>query len=211
MNRNGRGDTRGQIFAATEGLLEELPLNDLSVARIIEGAGVSRATFYSYFNSKFAVLEGLLIQITDQIYDVARVFIERADDEPPEAALRRGLEASAELWRTHRFALRGVSEHWNAVPELRALWLGVVKRFTDGVSGEIERQRAAGIAPDGVDSRELTVALLWATERCLYVAGLGVDQYLSSEDRAVDALYALWRGGIYGGDLAPMAVEALDS
>ncbi len=91
-----------------------------------------------------------------------------------------------------------MSEHWNAVPELRTLWLGVVRRFTDGVSAEIDRQRAAGLAPPGTDSRELTAVLLWATERSLYVAGLGLESELRSEDEAVDALFAVWRGAVYG-------------
>jgi AcrR family transcriptional regulator len=198
VRRNGRGDTRGQIFEAAERLLEDVPLHDLSVAQIIERAGVSRATFYAYCTSKFSVVEGLLTQIMDEVYDVARPFIDRAEDEPPDLALRRSLEASAALWRKHRFALRAVSEHWNAVPELRSLWLDVVKRFTDGVAGEVERQRAAGIAPQGVGTRQLVLALLWATERCFYVAGLGVDPDLPSEEGAVDPLFAIWHGGIYG-------------
>jgi AcrR family transcriptional regulator len=195
---NGRGDTRGQIYAATERLLEEVPLHELSVAQIIEHAGVSRATFYFYCSSKFAVVEGLLTQIMDEIYDVARPFIDRADDEAPDAALRRSLEASAALWRKHRFALRAVSEHWNTVPELRSLWLGVVRKFTDGVAAEVERQRAAGIAPPGVPTAQVVLALLWATERSFYVAGLGVDPGFAGEEDAVAALYAIWHGAIYG-------------
>ena len=66
MKRNGRGDTRGQIFEATESLLADVPLHDLSVAQIIERAGVSRATFYFYCSSKFAVVEGLLTDSSTQ-------------------------------------------------------------------------------------------------------------------------------------------------
>jgi AcrR family transcriptional regulator len=198
VTRNGRGATRGQIYSATEALLAEVPLHELSVAQIIERAGVSRATFYFYCSSKFAVVEGLLTQIMDEIYDVARPFIDRADDEPPEVALRSSLEASARLWRTHRFALRAVSEHWNTVPELRSLWLAVVRRFTDGVAGEVDRQREAGIAPPGVETRRLVLSLLWATERSFYVAGLDVEPDFSGEENVVDALYAIWHGAIYG-------------
>jgi AcrR family transcriptional regulator len=198
--REGNADTRSQIFAATEELLERVPLHDLSVAQIIQQAEISRATFYAYFSSKFDVVVGLLSKVLDDVYDVARPFIERVDDEPPGDALHRALDASARLWRTHRFALRAASEHWHSVAQLRALWLGVVARFTDGIAGEIDRQRAAGLAPPGVDSRELTTALLWATERSFYVAGLDVDSPLRSEERSVSALYALWRGAIYGAD-----------
>jgi TetR/AcrR family transcriptional regulator, ethionamide resistance regulator len=198
--REGNADTRIQIFAATEELLERVPLHDLSVAQIIDQAEISRATFYAYFSSKFDVVVGLLTNVLDDVYDVARLFIERPDDEPPDQALRRALDATTRVWRTHRFALRAATEHWHSVPELRAMWLGMVARFTDGIAGEIDRQRAAGIAPPGTDSRELTAVLLWATERSLYVAGLDAGSPLPSEQRSVPALYAVWRGAIYGAD-----------
>jgi AcrR family transcriptional regulator len=199
--REGNADTRTQIFAATEELLERVPLHDLSVAQIIRHAEISRATFYAYFSSKFDVVVGLLANVLDDVYDVARPFIERTDDEPPDVALHRALKETTRLWRTHRFALRAATEHWHSVSQLRVLWLGVVARFTDGIAGEIDRQRAAGIAPHGTDSRELTAALLWATERSLYVAGLDAGSPLSSEEGSVPALYALWRGAIYGANV----------
>ena len=197
--RADNAGARAQIFAATERLLERVPMHDLSVAQIIDEAGVSRATFYFYFGSKYAVIAGLLAGVMDEVYEVARPFIERPDDEPPERALRRGIEAAAKLWSSHRFALRAVSEHWHAVPELRELWMDVMARFTEGFATEIDRQRKAGLAPPGVDSRQLAASLLWSSERCFYVAGLGVDTGFGSEEQAVDALFSLWRGGIYGG------------
>ncbi len=196
--REGNADTRAQILAATERLLEQVSLRDLSVAQIIEQAEISRATFYFYFSSKYDVVVGLLAKIMNDVYDVSRPFIDRQPDDEPADAMRRSLEAAAATWHTHRLALRAVSEHWNAVPELRTLWLGVVRRFTDGVAAEIDRQRAAGLAPPGTDSRELTAVLLWATERSLYVAGLGLESELRSEEQAVDALFSVWRGAIYG-------------
>jgi TetR/AcrR family transcriptional regulator, ethionamide resistance regulator len=196
--REGNADTRAQILAATEKLLERVALRDLSVAQIIERAEISRATFYFYFSSKYDVVVGLLAKIMNDVYDVSRPFIDREPDAEPAGAMRRSLEAAAAMWRTHRLALRAVSEHWNAVAELRTLWLGVVRRFTDGVAAEIDRQRAAGLAPAGIDSRELTAVLLWATERTFYVAGLGLESELRSEEQAVEALFAVWRGAVYG-------------
>jgi TetR/AcrR family transcriptional regulator, ethionamide resistance regulator len=196
LAREGNADTRAQIFVATESLLERVSLRDLSVAQIIEQAEISRATFYFYFGSKYGVVVGLLANIMDDVYEMARPFIERADDVEPVAALRRSLEAAAHIWRKHRLALRAVSEHWHAVPELRTLWLAVVKRFVDGVAAEIDRQRAVGLAPPGVDSRQLATVLLWACERSFYVAGLDIGD-LRSEEQAVEGLFAVWHGAIY--------------
>jgi len=194
----GDSDTERAIFGATEHLLAELPLQDLSVAQIIERAGVSRATFYFYFSSKYAVVTGLLASIMDEIYEVMQPFVRRTGKRVPEEPLRESLTAAAGVWGAHRASLRAVMEHWHAVPELQTLWLSVVRRFADGLALDIDREREHGIAPDGVDSKHLATALIWGTERCFYVAGLGVDAHLSNEQEAVEPLLALWLGAIYG-------------
>ena len=43
-------------MSATERLLADVPLHQLSVEQILAEAGVSRRTFYVYFGSKFAVV-----------------------------------------------------------------------------------------------------------------------------------------------------------
>jgi AcrR family transcriptional regulator len=195
----GTSETEVAIFRATEQLLAEVPLHDLSVAQIIGAAGISRATFYFYFSSKFAVVSGLLAQVMEEIFVVVQPFVQRADSISPEQALRDSLDAAISLWASHRPAMRAIHEHWNTTPELRALWISVVERFTTAVSAEIERERKAGLAPPGPESRQLAAALLWGTERCLYVAGLGVDEDLPNERATLDALVALWTGTLYGG------------
>ena len=55
------GDDREQaILATAERLLQERPLADFSVDDLAKGAGISRPTFYFYFQSKNAVLLSLL-------------------------------------------------------------------------------------------------------------------------------------------------------
>jgi TetR/AcrR family transcriptional regulator, ethionamide resistance regulator len=194
----GDSDTEQAIFAATEELLASVPLQDLSVAQIIERAGVSRATFYFYFSSKYAVVTGLLARVMDEIYEVMQPFIRREVGSVAEEPLRKSLTAAAQVWSTHRASLRAVMEHWHAVPELRELWLDVVNRFASGLAVDIDRERKAGVAADGLDSAMLGSALIWGTERCFHVAGLGVDEDLPNEQAIVEPLLALWLGTIYG-------------
>jgi AcrR family transcriptional regulator len=194
----GTSDTELAIFDATERLLADVPLHDLSVAQIIEAAGISRATFYFYFSSKFAVVSGLLARVMEEIYEVVQPFVGRDEGAPPEQALSDSLAAAVTLWQKHRPALRAIHEHWNTTPELRSMWISVVERFTAAVASEIDRERSAGLAPPGPDSRQLAAALLWGTERCLYVAGLGVDPDLPSETDTLAPLAALWLGSVYG-------------
>jgi TetR/AcrR family transcriptional regulator, ethionamide resistance regulator len=201
-SHGGTSDTELAIFAATERLLAEVPLHELSVAQIISAAEISRATFYFYFSSKYAVVSGLLARVMDEIFDVVQPFVDRRDDVAPAEALRKSLEESIALWQSHRPALRAVHEHWNTTPELQALWIDVVERFKDAVAAEIDRERKAGLAPPGADSRQVAAALLWGTERCLYVAGLGVDRDLPDEKHTLEPLLALWAGALYAGSPA---------
>jgi AcrR family transcriptional regulator len=199
---HGTTDAETTIFDATERLLAEVPLHDISVADIIREAQISRATFYFYFSSKFAVVTGLLARVMEEIYDLVQPFVEREDGEAPADALRRSLEATFKVWADHRPTLRATHEHWHAVPELRQRWLAVVERFTDAVAAQIDRERAAGAAPAGPNSRQLAAALLWSTDRCLYVAAVGADPDLPSEKDIIEPLISLWMGALYGGGQA---------
>lgn len=196
----GTSETELAIFDATERLLAQRPLNELSVAQIISAAGISRATFYFYFSSKFAVLAGLVAGVSDEIYDVVRPFVRSPHQESlrPERALREGLTAAVNLWQRHAPALRAIHEHWNDTEQLRELWSGVVARFVTATAEELEQQRQAGLTQYEGDSRLVASTLIWSTERCLYVAGMGVDPNLPDEQAALEALLILWRSTLYG-------------
>ena len=90
-------------------------------------------------------------------------------------------------------------ENWGSDQELGALWFGIMSRFADAVSAEIDFERDAGSLPPGPPSRQLAAALIWSTERCLYVAGLGVDDTFTGEEAVVDTLVTLWVGAIQTG------------
>src|ERR1700716_3752473 len=89
----GTSDTELAIFAATEGLLADVPLHELSVAQIIGAAEISRATFYFYFSSKFAVLTALVEHAIAEIYEVSQPSLDRVDGLPIEVALRQRIQA----------------------------------------------------------------------------------------------------------------------
>jgi AcrR family transcriptional regulator len=143
-----------------------------------------------------ALLEGVM----SEIYGVMEAFTARTAEETGsgQPVLEKSLAGAVELFRDNRMLLRACVAHWHEVPELRVLWLNIIERFTDAFAAEIDRERAAGHAPPGLPSRELAAALCWGSERCMYVAGLGVDDDLPNEDEAMRALQAFWRGAVYG-------------
>jgi AcrR family transcriptional regulator len=185
------------ILAATARLLERQSFSEISVAQILTEAGVSRATFYFYFSSKFAVLSGLLESAMDDIFETVQPFLARPPGDSPSVALDRSIRAVTRAWHRHRAVLRAANHHWHSEPGLRELWLKVVERFVVAGAAEIDRERAAGMITSPVPSRTLAATLFWSTERVLYIAGMGVEPDLVDEESAVEPLVAMWRGTLY--------------
>lgn len=185
------------IFSATARLLGQQPFNDISVAQILAEAKISRATFYFYFGSKFSVLSGLLERAMNDIFETVQPFLARSPEDSPTVALQRSIRAVTRAWHRHRPVLQAANHHWHSESELRTLWLAIAERFIAAGAIEIERERAAGLITSEVASRTLAATLFWATERVLYIAGLGFEPGLTDEEAAVDALVAMWRGTLY--------------
>ncbi|CQD17909.1 TetR family transcriptional regulator [Mycobacterium lentiflavum] len=186
------------ILSATARLLGRETFNDISVAQILTEAKISRATFYFYFASKFSVLSALLEQAMNDIFETVQPFLARSPEDPPTVALQRSIRAVTHAWHRHRPVLQAANHHWHSEPELRKLWLAITERFIAAGAVEIDRERAAGIVTSDVPSRTLAATLFWATERVLYIAGLGVEPNLADEEAAVDVLVTMWRGTLYG-------------
>lgn len=184
------------VLETTERMLATESLHDIRVHRIIEEAGVSRASFYFYFKSKEAVVAALLAQVMDEHFSAVHTWLAPGDD--PRTALRESLRAGAEVWHRHRPVLRAVAERWYGIPELQDLWRKAMERLIIALARGIDQQRSEGLAPPGRDSRELAAALVWGGERVYYVASLQLDPSLSTEDTSADILYDIWAAAIYG-------------
>ena len=196
-----RGPTKGDlkeqaILETCERLLGERPLRNITVDELAAGAGISRPSFYFYFESKSAVLRALVERIADEMYRESERWLERSDDPPEEIALR-SIEASARLWREHGPVLRAANQSWGAVPEMRAFWEDTIGRFVRQSACTIDEERSAGDAPGGPDPEALAKALIWMNERCFYTTSLGLGAALS-EDELVPTLTAVWLRAIYG-------------
>jgi TetR/AcrR family transcriptional regulator, ethionamide resistance regulator len=108
--RNGASETETAIYKATEKLLAKQPFADLSVAQIIDRAGISRASFYHYFSSKLGVVAGLLVATMDEIFDIASPFLRRPGKTLAES-LRVSMQNAMDVWTEHRILLRVVMEN----------------------------------------------------------------------------------------------------
>jgi AcrR family transcriptional regulator len=195
-----RGPSKGDlkqraILATCERLLDERALGEIAVDELAAGAGISRPSFYFYFESKNAVLRALVERLADEMYAEAESWLERKDDSP-EVTVSRSIGAAAQQWREHGPVLRAAVQTWGSVPELQAFWEDVVRRFVEQSATRIADDREDGAAPPGPDPEALAKALIWMNERCFYTNSLGADPSLS-DDELVPTLTAIWLRSIY--------------
>lgn len=202
--RNPGGPTQVEqsIVEAVERLLGQVALHELTVPVILTESGISRRTFYMYFSSKNAAVTAVIARTMDEILARAQPWI---DDDGVTVAdtLRATLEGTALAWETHAAALRCLVENWHVVPELGDIWQANVDRFVDAISGRIDADRAAGLAPPGIDSRKLAAGLIWNGQQFFYLGSQGVDPRMPTIKDAVGIMYAMWFGAIYGTGSAP--------
>lgn len=193
------GDIEQAVSDATERLLETRMFAELSVADVIAEAGVSRASFYFYFASKYDLLAAVSARAVDEVYAVSRTWFERAEDQPPHEALVAALQSAVRAWSRHGPVLRAVVEASASSPAIDETWRLLISRFIDGATAQIERERAAGIAPaDAGEARTLAATLTWMTERLLYLFVSGGEPHFDDEQRLVQALTSVWWRSIYG-------------
>jgi TetR/AcrR family transcriptional regulator, ethionamide resistance regulator len=204
-----RGTTKGDlkeeaILETCERLLAKKELNEIGVDELAAGAGISRPTFYFYFESKDAVLRALVARIAEEMFARAETWLDRTD-EPPEVSTMRTIEATAEVWQAHGPVLRAAVQNWGTVPEMRAFGEGLVRRFVGRSAQSIRDARKAGDAPPGPDPQALATALIWMNERCFYTSSLSANPALSRE-QLVPTLTTIWLRAIYS-DVMPPAAE----
>lgn len=191
-------DVPTAILDATEQLLAQQRFDELSVADILSAAQVSRASFYFYFESKYAVLGELVRRVVQQAQAVADPWVEE-DVRPPEHTLRQGTSQGLQLWIQHAPVLRAIVEHWRSDERLAALWTEMMDGFTQAATHRIERDRAAGRAPrTSVDAPTLASTLTWMSERIYYLAAIGHPGF-QDEQQVMDVLVEVWLSVIYSG------------
>ena len=200
--RGRRPRTYEAVLAATADLLERTPLSELSVAQILEAAGVGRTSFYEHFSSKDDVVVKLVRRISAEVGEELEPLFAGGQGSP-DAAVRHALRNVLVTASRHARLLVTVAEEWPVVPELRAIWFSMLGEVTARLAETIDRERAAGAAPAGADSRALAASLIWTAERSFHVAMTGADRTLAGPDSLIEPLVQLFVGTIYGRSVVP--------
>ena len=196
-------DLREAILAATAGLLTDRQFGDLAVSDILAGAGVSRGSFYFYFDSKHDVLAELVRRAVARGHAAAAPWLAGpGGPADPADALRTGITAGAELWRQSAPVLRAIVENWRTDPRLEALWTEQMQTFTDATVAQIDADPRARQRLAGQDIPALASALTWLGERLYYLAATGTPPF-DDQDTLVATLLHIWITALYADTSTP--------
>ena len=116
-HKKGR-ESQDRIVRATLTLIETLPFDQLSIASIMEEAGMAVGTFYRRFKSKEGVLPFVFKAYDDLFVDWARGF---AASEPsgPDEMIELVVRRTAKLFSKHAGLIRTVHLYDRLHPEMR--------------------------------------------------------------------------------------------
>ena len=185
-----KGDRRERaILDTARALLARKPLAEITIDELAAGAEISRSSFYFYFDSKLAVVVALLNSLTGELGADAGPWLDGTG--PDEPALRRSLTGLAALWTSHGRLLAGALAAAPGCPPIAEWRAGLRSAHVDRLAARIERDRAAGFAPDGPPARVL--AEMVDDLRTATFAG-GLDEPL----RRVDDLVTVELRMLYG-------------
>lgn len=178
-----RGRTRQAILDATRGLLADgRAFAELSVGEISIGAGVSRPTFYAYFQDKRALVLSLGTELEADVRAAAGPWLRDEDDD-----LRATLEGVLSSFRAHRATVGAIVEAATYDPEVAAFWRDFHEWFMVNAA---DRAIRADPRLPSANAEALAYSLVWMTERCL-------TEHLSAphvqERQLLDAIERLWR------------------
>ncbi|GAC68520.1 TetR/AcrR family transcriptional regulator [Gordonia soli] len=195
---DGSSSAELAVLDATERLLGEIPLQDLTVADILRAAGLSRANFYHYFANKYDVLVALVGRAFDESYGSDPPW---ATSPGPSRAKQMGVSLghTLDMWSKHGPVFQAVIEHMHSEPSVAAAWQRMFARFVDATAEQISFERDAGRAPDGPPATMVASMLVGGSERVFYVSSRGLDSRLPTIDDVVEPLSAVTEAATYGG------------
>lgn len=192
------GDERERSIRETlEELLRTKPFHEISIDDLARGAGISRPTFYFYFESKESVLLTLMDEIVREA-DAASDLAQLAIEQDPQRFLRDALTAYVTILGGHRGVIVASNQAAAASPEVRRLWNLVRERWVQVGTAAIAAERERVGMKGELSARELAIALINMNEGVMYSMFAG-EQPAIPQERMIDVLTNIWINAVYEG------------
>jgi len=163
-----RDQIRATLLTAVEGLLEEgESFTELSVERLVARAGLSRSTFYVYFEDKGDLLKAWVSEIVEQLTDAAKDWWELPEN-PSRADLRAALAKIVDTYKPHTTLMAAVYDAAAYEPTLRAEVEAMMAANIAGLRKHIREGQKNGSIHKDLQPDQTAAWLQWMAERGLH-------------------------------------------
>lgn len=177
-------------------VVEELVENgvryaDLSVEAIITAGGISRSTFYVYFEDKGDLLVAMAQDVIGDLVADGAAWWELPVDATRED-LQKALRVPIDTYRKHRTILGTVAETAAYDPRAREQQQNLIDQVVTALTTYVGDAQRAGVADPKLDAGRTAPWLIWMIERGLYQLVGSADD--AEVERQLDALVEIvWR------------------
>jgi TetR/AcrR family transcriptional regulator, ethionamide resistance regulator len=154
-----------QLLEATERLMAEgASFTELSVDRLATEAGISRASFYIYFEDKGHLLRKLAGQVFDDLAETGDQWWSVADRRDPTDA-RLAISGIIAGYRRHQPLLVALNEMAGYDPLVGAAYRELLTAIAARFAAVIEHGQATGAIRRELPTATAASALVWMVER----------------------------------------------
>lgn len=154
-----------QLLDATERLMTDgASFTELSVDRLATEAGISRASFYIYFEDKGHLLRRLTGQVFGDLTDGAERWWGVAHRRDP-ADVRAAMTAIVASYRLHQPLLVALNEMSAYDPLVGATYTEILAGIAARVTAIIEQGQADGTIRRALPAESTATSLTWMVER----------------------------------------------
>lgn len=155
-----------RLLPAVERLLENFTYPELSVDQMAAEAGISRSTFYNYFEDKNDLLRALTADVMGALTDATRVWW-MLSPEASKEDLGRALEHLYVSYTPHAALMRAVSESLPLDAGVRAAFDDYMRAGAAGIAEYIRAGQRANVLSGDVDAELASQWLVSMFERGL--------------------------------------------
>jgi TetR/AcrR family transcriptional regulator, ethionamide resistance regulator len=164
---------------------------DLSVEAIITAGGISRSTFYVYFDDKGDLLVAMAQDVIGDLLADGASWWELPVDGTRED-LRKALRVPIDTYRKHRTILGTIAETAAYDPRAQEQQQNLIDQVVSALTTYIGDAQRAGVADAHLDAVRTAQWLIWMIERGLYQLVGNADD--DEVERQLDSLVEIvWR------------------
>lgn len=183
---------QSDLLAAARETFIERGYFDTRVEDIAQRANVSRATFYTYFESKDEILGVIVGELVDDLFDASSESLEPAPT--PYLTLQATIRQFMHAYRDRAAMIRILEQAVAFSDEFLEIRMQIRARFGERLAGVIRAQQGARGRHDALDPELASYALGGMVDD--FARGCYVLHQFVDDDAAIETLTTIWARAI---------------